>query len=109
VTIEQRFADVRALPTEPAPGRAGFFEYHCFESTKSHDAALWLRSHQPVTVLAISEPGVGETPEERGNEGCPRVYRVRFADGFEADAFEDEVLTSPAQYTRPDPPQEASA
>ncbi len=81
-----------------------YFEYHCLESDASSDADLWYRSHSRVQVTGITEQGVGDTPEERAEEGCPRVYRIRFEDGFEHDAFEDELLDSEDQYERPDPP-----
>jgi len=84
-------------------GRELWFEYHCFESDQSCDAELWHHSQQRVRVLQVVEPGVGETAEERGDNGQPRVYKVRFTDGFEYDVFEDELLDSPEEFTRPKP------
>src|SRR5690242_20469538 len=88
------------------PGESASYEYHCLESGGSQDAALWYRSHQRVTVLGRGadedHPG---TFTERTADGCPRVYRVRFGDGYESDAFEDELLDGPAWFTRPDPPK----
>lgn len=80
------------------------FEYHCWESSQSSDAELWYRSHQRVTVLRIVEPGVGRTFMERCEAGNPRVFRIRFEDGFEGDAFEDELVRSRKEFCRPSPP-----
>jgi len=81
-----------------------WFEYHCFESMDSCDAELWLHSHQQVTVLSIVERGFGKTPKERGHNGEPRIYKIRFNDGFEYDAFEDELMRTPKEFVRPAPP-----
>ena len=83
------------------------FEYHCLESPKSADAQLWYRSHQQVRVLGISERGVGLTFTERCENACPRMYRIRFADGFERDAFEDELVRDAKHFCSPAPPQAA--
>jgi len=89
------------------PGDLAWFEYHCWESYESSDAPLWLRSHQQVTVLG-RDPGddedFGGTFLDRADACCPNVYQVRFADGHEGTAFEDELLTGPEHYQRPDPP-----
>jgi hypothetical protein len=45
------------------------------------------------------------TLAERGNEGAPCLYRIRFDDGWESDVFEDELLTSREDFHRPDPPK----
>jgi hypothetical protein len=90
------------------PGDAAWFEYHCLESPESADAPAWYRSHQRVTVLRQRED-YGGTATERGEAGCPNVYQVRFSDGLEWDAFEDELLTSPGFFVRPDPPNERGA
>jgi len=42
--------------------------------------------------------------KERFECGHQLVYRLRFEDGFEWDAFEDELLDSKADCERPDPP-----
>jgi hypothetical protein len=86
-------------------GKEFWFEYHCFESPASADAEVWYRSHQKVLVLKIETEGGGDTPLERGENGEPRTYRVRFSDGFEYDVFEDELLNSPDDFERPDPPK----
>lgn len=93
------------------PGTQRFFEYHCLESHQSCDAQLWYRSHQTVIVLQLGG-GLVEQAEgcdcftfvERGEGGVPLVYKVRFADGHEGDATEDELLTSEDDYCRTDPP-----
>lgn len=86
-------------------GKNFWFEYHCFESPSSTDSEVWYRSHQKVKVVEIVEWGNGDTEEERGDTGEPRVYRVRFKDGFEYDVFEDELMDSPEDFYRPDPPR----
>jgi hypothetical protein len=74
-------------------GEAAHFEYHCLRSHDSSDAELWYRSHQCVTVVRTVESGCGRTSARRADNGQPRVYLIRFADGFERSAFEDELLT----------------
>ncbi len=87
------------------PGARAWFEYHYRESPESSDAELWYRSHQQVTVLGRGRdedwPG---TFADRAGAGCPDVYAVRFADGYEGTVSEDELLTGPEHYQRPDPP-----
>lgn len=93
-------------------GDTAYFEYHCFESSESSDAALWHRSHEPVTIVRHCGPEDHDpclradqpTIIERGEDGSPCLYRVRFAGGAEYDVFEDELLTDPAGYERPNPP-----
>jgi hypothetical protein len=88
-------------------GERAYFEYHCLESDESGDAPAWYHSHQQVTVLgeAPSDAWEGSTYQERNEEGLSRMYRVRFDDGLEWDVFEDELLTGPQFYERPDPPR----
>lgn len=88
------------------PGEVAWFEYHCNESNESPDAPAWYRSHQQVTVLNLEEPGSGSfsSAAERGEAGDPVTYRVRFADGLEWSAFEDELFTSQEGFHRPSPP-----
>lgn len=80
-----------------------WFEYHCWESPKSQDAELWYRSHQKIEVLGLSpnheKCGLEMTRNERMEEGVPLTYEIRFADGFEGTAFEDEILESPEEFT----------
>lgn len=64
------------------------FEYRCWKSDASNDAELWHRTDQPVTVLR--QLGPDEADEEVGP-----MYHVRFADGFEGDVFEDELIPPP--------------
>lgn len=85
-------------------GKQMWFEYHCFESEQSCDKHLWKRSHQIVNVLDISEMGGGDTMIDRLENGEPRVYRIEFEDGLVGDAFEDELMLSPDEFVRPDPP-----
>ena len=87
-------------------GESAWFEYHCWESLESADAELWLRSHQRVVVVGEAEHDgwPGSTREERTEAGQPKVYTVHFADGFEGDATEDELMTSRAAFERPAPP-----
>lgn len=89
-------------------GNEYWFEYHCWESSESCDSEIWYRSHQKVKVLSISESGNGETMKERGESGEPRVYKVKFKDGLEWDVFEDELMNSPDEFYRPDPPKNES-
>jgi hypothetical protein len=79
-------------------GETAYFEYHCCQGHDSADAQLWYRSHQSVTVLGISGKGYGKTIISRLYNGHPRVYTIRFQDGTEGGAFEDELLTSPEFY-----------
>jgi hypothetical protein len=81
-----------------------WFEYHCYEADDSCDAALWYKSHQQITVISMIESGGGKTEEERGYNGHSAAFRIRFKDGSEGDAFEDELLDSKSEFTRPDPP-----
>lgn len=88
-------------------GDVAFFEYHCNESHDSAHAAWWYRSHQTVTVLGESDHDGedGSTWMERAEDGTPKCYEVRWADGFEGAVFEDELLTSTAGWERPCPPR----
>lgn len=89
-------------------GRRMWFEYHCLESHDSSDAQLWYRSHQQVVVLRVANQESlheGTTKLERGNEGIPLTYQVRLDNGFEFEVFEDELLTTEAEYIRPNPPR----
>ena len=87
-------------------GQRFWFEYHCWEDPRSSDAEIWYRSHQQVTVIGEADHDGDKTHtfEERCEDGCQCVYRVRFDDGLEWDLFEDELLDSPKQFERPDPP-----
>lgn len=91
------------------PGAEAWFEYHCWESEDSNDADLWHRSHQKVTVVAEYEcDGQREylpTFEDRCEAGMPLTYGVRWSDGHQGAVWEDELLTGPEHYYRPDPPK----
>lgn len=101
-----------ALHDDWPAGSTAWYEYHCWESFGSTDASLWLRSHQPVTILGPCLDDDGwtladdnlATLTDRLDAGQPRTYRVRFPDGYEATVFEDELLTDRTHATRPDPP-----
>jgi hypothetical protein len=93
-----------------SPGERAWFEYHCFESMDSEDADMWLRSHQRVEVLREGEWekewGEGKTIQDRMEAGMPKTYRIRFSDGHEGTAFEDELYTTPEHWHRDDPPSD---
>jgi len=104
ISLSQSFEEI---PDEPRKNRSRwYFEYHCKESHDSCDADLWYRSHQQVTILELTSPdSLGMSREERVEEGMVFVYKVKFDDGFIKEAFEDELLSSPKFYYRPDPPK----
>lgn len=87
-------------------GEKAWFEYHCLESPESSDAEAWYHSHQRCIVLAEepSDAWEGSTFKERGEEGQPKLYRVRFNDGIEWAVFEDELMTDPGGFYQPHPP-----
>lgn len=89
------------------PGEVAWFEYHCNEATDSPDAPAWFRSHQKATVVTVErpDPAAGYTAAERAEGGVPLTYRVRFEDGLEWSAFEDELFTSREGFYRPEPPR----
>jgi hypothetical protein len=90
---------------DPKVGSQYWFEYHCWESDESADAPLWRHSHQRVTVIAeLESDGQGLTAEERAEAGVPLAFRARWADGFEWCVLDDELLESPSEFYRPDPP-----
>lgn len=82
-------------------GKTYWFEYHCFESEESCDAELWHRTHKKIKILKLVEKGAGRTKKSRLENGQPAVYSVQFNDGRIFDAFEDEILDSKKQFTRP--------
>lgn len=90
---------------DPKVGKELWFEYHCDESPSSADYQMYLHSHQKCKVIEIVELGGGDTSLERGDNGEPRVYKVKFEDGYEWVAFEDEIMDSPDEFERPDPPK----
>ena len=95
------------LEQEFSTGDTAWFEYHCWENDESADAQLWYRSHQKVTVLSFDPAdGRGFTRQERGEIGQPFCYTVRFEDGHEGCAVEDELSASQDAWFRPDPPRD---
>ena len=80
-------------------GKEFWFEYHCLESPKSADAEAWYHSHQKVKVLSRGEDDHDEFPDE------PKIYIVQFEDGLTYDVFDDELMDSPKEFYRPDPPK----
>jgi hypothetical protein len=48
--------------------------------------------------MGVDAEGLGETIDDRLNAGEPRSYIVRFADGHEDGAFEDELLVDPIHF-----------
>ena len=77
-----------------------YFEYHCNMSHDSCDAELWYRSHRPVMILKLEEKGYGSTCMSRCQNGQPRCYTVRFEDGFEGFANEDELYVDPSFFNK---------
>lgn len=94
----------RAMLSTPIAGTTKWFEYHCHEGLDSIDRDLWLRSHRQVRVVRVAEAGYGVTPLQRAENGQPRIYSLQWEDGYEGDAFEDEIMDSPEAFERPDPP-----
>ncbi len=97
-------------PTEDGAYQADsvlWFEYHCWESHQSSDAQIWYRSHQLVTVIELHvNDSAGMSREDRTEQGMPFSYTIRFADGSEWEAFEDELSPSRDSWSRRDPPTE---
>jgi hypothetical protein len=90
-------------------GTECWFEYRCWESPDSSDAEIWYRSHQRVTVVSCRNPDEAEgdecdTYEKRLETAELLEYKIRFADGFEGIAIEDELLESQDDFCRPAPP-----
>lgn len=90
-------------------GEPAWFEYHCYESHDSADAELWYHSHQRVIVVGRADCDAWDTGlapyTERQDAGMPRCYEIRFPDGFQYTATEDELFTLPQFFYRPDPPE----
>ncbi len=85
-------------------GERAWFEYHCYEGEDSADAPAWHHTHQRVTIISegeADETAEGLTFRQRAAQGVPKTYRVRFDDGLEWDAFEDELTTTPKDFYRP--------
>lgn len=89
-------------------GSRKWFEYHCWESHDSGDAKVWYRSHEMVTVIALTnyKSSLHDDTDfnQRNEDCCQLVYRAKWDDGFEWDVWEDELLNSKDDFQRPDPP-----
>lgn len=102
----------RGLRERWNPGDTAHFEYHCYQGHDSGDAQAWYRSHQPVQI--VGGPFYDDLPEqdsltqqERFEAGSPNTYKVRFSDGHEHTAFEDELYEDPQFWTKGyEPPPE---
>lgn len=102
--LKKRYPELKGLWH---PGEMAYFEYHCCMSHDSDDAELWYRTHQPVMVVKVADPGVGRSYNDRAENGAPRRYRIRFLDGLEDGAFEDELYTDPKYWSHDfDPPSD---
>lgn len=73
------------------------FEYHCWESKESADAKLWQHTHQRVQVLERTQHGHIDGP-------TPTMYRILFADGFQSEVWDDELVATFQDYERLDYP-----
>ena len=102
----EKFEDsiVYDIREEEKVGKEFWFEYHCFESDESCDAEIWYRSHQKVKVVDVAHWSLDDK-EFRYEDGQFRVYIVEWKDGFRYDIFEDELMESPDEFYRPDPPK----
>ena len=102
----EKFEDsiVYDIREEEKVGKEFWFEYHCFESDESCDAEIWYRSHQKVKVVDVAHWSLDDK-EFRYEDGQFRVYIVEWKDGFRYDVFEDELMESPDEFYRPDPPK----
>jgi len=94
---KKRYPELKGLWN---PGEMAYFEYHCYMGHDSADAELWYRTHQPVLVVKMTNPGVGRTYNDRADSGAPRMYRIRFLDGLVSEAFEDELFTDTKYWRR---------
>ena len=74
-----------------------WFEYHCYEGEDSSDAKLWHHTHQAVKIIRKLR-----NIEEVDEADVGRMYKVIFADGFEAHVTDDELVKSPSDFYRPD-------
>ena len=58
------------------------------------DPEIVARSGSDCEISGIITEGDDTlSPSDRCEEGCSYVYKIKFPDGFETDAFEDEILT----------------
>lgn len=101
-----KFNEQNSTKTDYKVGKEFWFEYHCDETEDSCDRNLFLKSHQKAKVISISDEGCSDSEEERIENSEPRIYKVEFSDGSLYDVFEDELVDSPEEFYRPDPPKE---
>lgn len=102
--LKKRYPELKGLWH---PGDLAYFEYHCYMGHDSADAELWYRTHQPVLIVRMTDPGVGRTYNDRANNGAPRMYTIQFLDGPMDGAFEDELYTDKKYWSRPfNPPSD---
>ena len=87
-------------------GKQYWFEYHCWESEESADAELWHHSHQKCLVTGIDTEYKDMTEKERYEAAMLNHYKIKFADGFESSAGEDELSSTKKDWYRPDPPSD---
>lgn len=92
-----------AMPSADSPrrnqwntGEEATFTYSlAFDASSDICTRLHHRSGQPVIVLAEQDPDDSRkqfpTLAERADEGALVSYHIRFPDGHEDDAFEDEL------------------
>jgi hypothetical protein len=79
-------------------GEQALFTYSLVPDPTSHISLdLHPRSGSIVTVIGRADDDADDSDPElstimqRGDAGALRVYTVRFGDGHESDAFEDEL------------------
>lgn len=75
-------------------GSVAQFTYNC--DTSDNSSHVDLRDRSPAHVVVIGPPDVEpgwehSTVEERDAACMPWVYPIRFEDGYESAAFEDEL------------------
>ena len=97
--------ELQDRPINKIVGGTFWFEYHCWESPESCDAELWYHSHQKVLVLKCVEKGYGKTFDTRIENSHLRHYKIRFSDGYEHEAVEDELMLFKRDFYRPSPPR----
>lgn len=89
-------ADIATTREQWKPGDTARFDYSlAFDPKSEVCAALHHRSGQTVTIVAENDSDDVRselaTLAERAESGELITYEIRFPDGFEHDAFEDEL------------------
>jgi hypothetical protein len=84
--------------------------YECSGWEDQAEAGPILRQHTHQVVKVVrrhyadgSKRGMNKH-QRCTSEGYPDMYQVRFSDGQLWSVFENELMTSKAQFTRPHPP-----